>query len=170
VGITASIARRRIRRRSRRRRRLTRGLIIGIRGRMRRPVFIRFCRTPMLASSMCARVLVSSTSRLARLALLLPTLRIHLQVLYHLRSESAVCCYPVAWLALVLSGAGARPDERIWAQIALDVGRDYFSRDTVAGHEPLICARHGYREVCGETVRERRGLSQCQKTGPSYGS
>lgn len=71
---------------------------------------------------------------------------------------------------LVLSGAGARPDERIWAQIALNVGRDYFSRDTVAGHEPLVCARHGYREVCGEIVRERCGLCQCQKTGPSYGS
>ena len=58
---------------------------------------------------------------------------------------------------LVLSGAGARPDERIWAQIALDVGRDYFSRNTVAGHEPLICARHGYRQrgMCGDLGKKR---------------
>jgi hypothetical protein len=45
---------------------------------------------------------------------------------------------------LVLSAAGARPDERIWAQVALDVGRNDFSRDSLARHKPLICARHGY--------------------------
>lgn len=97
----------------------------------------------MLASSMCARVLISYSTRLARLAFLLPALRVHFQVLNHLRCEGAVGCDPVAGLALVLSGAGARPDERIWTQVALDVGRDDFSCDTIAWHKPLICARHG---------------------------
>lgn len=98
----------------------------------------------MLASSMCARVLIShSAARLARLSFLLPALGIHFQVLYHLRCEGSIGRYPVAGLALVFSGACARPDERIWAQVALDVGRDYFSRDAFTRHKPLICARHG---------------------------
>lgn len=37
----------------------------------------------------------------------------------------------------------ARPDKRIWTQIALDVRRDDLSCDAVAYDEPLICARHG---------------------------
>ena len=44
---------------------------------------------------------------------------------------------------LVLSSARTWPDQRVWAQIALDVGRDDFSSDAVARHKPLICARHG---------------------------
>jgi len=88
--------------------------------------------------------MATSTSDVARLALLLPALRVHLQVLNHLRGECAVRGYPVAWLALVLSGACAGPDEGIWAQVALDVGGDDFSRDAIAWHKPLICARHGY--------------------------
>lgn len=77
------------------------------------------------------------------------------------RGEGAVCSYPVAWLALflmsvplcglewqsgsdlVLSGAYAGPDERIGAEIALDVGRDDFACDAIARDEPLVCARHG---------------------------
>lgn len=78
------------------------------------------------------------------------------------RCEGSIGRYPVAGLALrslsvvlrsvdimakvadlVFSGACARPDERIWAQVALDVGRDYFSRDAFTRHKPLICARHG---------------------------
>lgn len=44
---------------------------------------------------------------------------------------------------LELSSAYARPDERIWAQIALDVGRNDLSGDAVSRHKPLICPRHG---------------------------
>jgi hypothetical protein len=90
----------------------------------------------------------TSAARFARLSFLLPALGIHFQVLYHLRCEGAIRRYPVAWLALVFSGASARPDKRIWAQVALDVGRDYFSRDAVTRHKPLICARHVYGEGC----------------------
>jgi hypothetical protein len=53
----------------------------------------------------------------------------------------------------VLPSACARPDERIWAQIALDVGRDNFSRDAIAWHEPLVCARHGWKEMWREVTK-----------------
>lgn len=101
-----------------------------------------FRRAPMLAGSVGARILISSTS-LAWLPLLLPTLRVHLQVLDHLRCEGAVRGDPVARLALVFAGSCAGPDERIGAEVALDVGGDDLSRDAIAKHKPLIRSRHG---------------------------
>jgi hypothetical protein len=59
---------------------------------------------------------------------------------------------------LVLSGAYARPHQRIWPKIALDVGRDDLSCDAIARHKPLICARHGDREVCSEVTERKTTL------------
>jgi hypothetical protein len=60
---------------------------------------------------------------------------------------------------LVLSGAAnTRPHERIWPQIALDVGRNDLSCDAIAWHKPLICARHGDREVCRKVTKRKRTL------------
>lgn len=103
----------------------------------------------MLASSMCSGVLVSySTPCFAWYPLLSPALRVHLQILNHLRGERSIRSYPVARTALVFSSvANARPHQRIWPKIALDVGRDDLSRDFFAGHKPLVCSRHSDVEV-----------------------
>lgn len=126
----------------------------------------------MLASSMCSGVLIShSTSSFTRRSFLLPALRIHLQILNHWRCERAIGGYPVARLALVLAGAYARPDERIWAQVALDVGRNDFSRDAIACDKPLICTRHGEGEMCRKEGDERKEDTDVSvRKGPSYGS
>ena len=44
---------------------------------------------------------------------------------------------------LVFAGSCARPDKRIRAEVALDVGRDDLSRDAIAENKPLIRSRHG---------------------------
>lgn len=44
---------------------------------------------------------------------------------------------------LVFAGSCAGPDERIGAEVALDVGGDDLSRDAIAKHKPLIRSRHG---------------------------
>jgi hypothetical protein len=59
---------------------------------------------------------------------------------------------------LVLSGAYTRPDERIWPEIALNVGRDDLSRDAIAWHKPLICARHCDCEVFRRAGKRKTGL------------
>jgi len=59
---------------------------------------------------------------------------------------------------LVLSGAYARPHQRVWAKVALDVGRDDLSSDAVARHKPLIRARHGDEEVCRKETERKTTL------------
>jgi hypothetical protein len=67
---------------------------------------------------------------------------------------------------LVLSGAYARPHERVWAQIALDVGSDDLSSDAIALHKPLICARHDDTELCRKWRNERcRKAKLCKLDG-----
>jgi hypothetical protein len=70
------------------------------------------------------------------------------------------CCADLGRSAadLVLSGAYTRPHQRIWPEIALDVGRDNLSRDAIAWHKPLICARHGDYEVCRRARKRKTGL------------
>lgn len=84
----------------------------------------------MLARSVGTRVLVSSAS--LRLPLLMPALRIHLQILDHLRGECPVGSDPVARLALEFACSCTRPHKRVRTQVALDVGRDDLSCDAVA--------------------------------------
>jgi len=119
----------------------------------------------MLARSMCLGVLISYSTSLAWLPFLLPPLRVHLEVLNHLRCKGAICCYPVAGLALVLASANTRPDQRIWAQIALDVGRDDFSCDAIARHEPLICPRHGCRDGVDDGDERKTALMSVTEMG-----
>ena len=50
---------------------------------------------------------------------------------------------------LVFAGSCARPDKRIGAEVALDVGRDDLSCDAIAKNKPLIRSRHGdYNSSC----------------------
>lgn len=60
---------------------------------------------------------------------------------------------------LVFSSAYTRPDQRIWAQVTLDVGRDDLSRNAIAWHKPLVCARrrHFDRRAMGRKVGVREG-------------
>jgi len=58
-------------------------------------------------------------------------------------------------LALEISSAYTRPNKRIWAQIALNVGRDDFSCNAIASDKPLICARHDDGDVCKKVTKER---------------
>jgi hypothetical protein len=57
---------------------------------------------------------------------------------------------------LEIAGACARPDERIGAQIALDVGRDDFTGNALAGHEPLVTPRHGEQKLKSDEAEERK--------------
>jgi hypothetical protein len=66
---------------------------------------------------------------------------------------------------LVLSGAHARPHERIGPKITLDVGRNNFSRDAIARHKPLVCARHDDREECREGTKRKKTLMSDQSLG-----
>jgi len=49
----------------------------------------------------------------------------------------------------VFGNSSARLNERIWSQVALDVGSDDLSCDAVTNDEPLVCSRHD-----GLVVRE----------------
>jgi hypothetical protein len=66
---------------------------------------------------------------------------------------------------LVFSGAHARPHERIWPKITLDVGRDDLSCDAIARHKPLVCARHDDREECREGTKRKKTLMSESRRG-----
>jgi hypothetical protein len=59
---------------------------------------------------------------------------------------------------LVFSGAYTWPYKRVGAEIALNVGGDDFSSDAIALHEPLVCPRHGDRNLWWRMTKRKTTL------------
>ena len=67
---------------------------------------------------------------------------------------------------LVFAGSCTRSDERIRAQVALDIGRDYFSRDAIAKDKPLVCSRHSGQELWRTKMKEKMTLMYSVENRP----